>query len=800
MKELRYRLALEVRSDSLEFLGRVEIAAAPLPETLTLDAVGLNVRTATSGGRALTFRPGPRPDTVEIVGIPAGARTVSLGYTGTIDDPGIRGFYVSPLRSARAYTTYFEPVSARRLLPCLDRPDEKAIFEVEVTAPDDLTVISNQPVASADALPGGTRRTRFVPTPPMATYLLYLGIGPFEEIAGPRTDPKVILAAAPGASRDGRFALEQATRAVDYFAKYYGEPYPLPKLHLLALPQIGTGAMENWGAIAFQEMYLLVDDRSPVSARMRTVEVVCHEVAHQWFGDLVTMRWWNDLWLNESFASFVAIKASAELFPDWSPWDDFLSGRTGGAMLWDALPHTHPIRVEVNNPLEIRQIFDEISYGKGGSVLRMAEGYVGERAFAAGVSRYLADHRWGNAESSDLWTAIAAASEPAVERVFTEWVDRPGFPIVTVSLDGGSLHVEQRRFSTLAPVDAAPWPIPLTVRVGERTERRMFDTATATLDGVESTPLVNPGRTGFYRVRYEGPLRDRMLASLTDLPVIDRWGFLNDQLAFLLAGEVSLDDYLAVVRPLRDETDPSIVSELTLVPRQMFFLLHRIPKWEREMRSVVAAQCGRLGLRSADGDSDRTRAVREELLMARVRIDPEFAATLAREYARLDSLEPNLIRPVLTAYAIGAGPTEVAELRRRLASATSAEAKANVAGGLGMLRDPPALRASLELVLSGELPVGPWISLFAAAAFANPDRSETVFRFLTERADALIQGTAGSGMQSVLFQGAVPALGLGQPEAMRAFAARQQFPESARAVVKGLDLLDVFLRVIERAG
>ena len=800
MNELRYRLALEVREDSLDFLGRVEVGASPLPETLTLDAVGLTVRTATSGGRALAFGPGKRPETVEIVGIPPGARSVSLGYTGKIDDPGIRGFYVSPLRSARAYTTYFEPVSARRLLPCVDRPDAKAVFEVEVTAPADLTVISNQPVASAETLPGGTRRTRFLPTPPMPTYLLYLGIGPFEEIAGTRNDPKVILAAAPGASEDGRFALEQATRAIDYFAHYYGEPYPLPKLHLLALPQIGTGAMENWGAIAFQEMYLLVDDRSPVSAKMRTVEVVCHEVAHQWFGDLVTMRWWNDLWLNESFASFVAIKASAALFPDWSPWDEFLAGRTAGAMLWDSLPHTHPIRVEVNDPLEIRQIFDEISYGKGGSVLRMAEGFVGEAAFAAGVSRYLAEHRWGNAESSDLWKAIADASEPGVARVFAEWVDRPGFPVVTASLQGESLHLTQRRFSSIAPVDATPWPIPLTVRGKDRTERRLFDTPTLTVDGVGGAPLLNPGRTGFYRVRYEGPLRDRILGTLTDLSAVDRWGLLNDELAFLLAGEGSLDDYLAVVRRLGEETDPFVVSELTLVPRLMYPLLHRIPKWEREMRSVVVAQSDRLGVRSTAGDSDRTRALREELLMARVRLDPDFAGTLAREFGRVDSLEPNLIRPVLAAYALGAGPAEIAELRRRLDSAASAEAKANVAGGLGLLRDRSALRDSLELVFSGALPVGPWIPLFAAAVYGNPDRSETVFRFLTERADALIQGTAGSGMQSVLFQNAVPSLGLGQPDAMRAFAARQRFPESARAVVKGLDLLDVYLRVIERAG
>ncbi|MGP8078830.1 MAG: M1 family metallopeptidase [Thermoplasmata archaeon] len=799
MDDLRYLVAIDVQPDSLRYTGRVELSARRLPPSLELDSVGHEIRQVMAGGRPLPYRHEPAEKRLVLPEIPEGTTSLTIEYSGTIDDPGLRGFYVSPMGSGRIYTTYFEPTGARRLLPCLDRPDAKAVFDVEITAADGVSVISNTTAVGTVRLGNGRRTVRFGPTPPMSTYLLYIGIGPFEELEGTRNDPRVIVATAPGRSSVARFALEQGERAVDYFAAYYRTPYPLPKLHLIAVPQFGTGAMENWGAIAFQEYLLLHDEHATVASKMRSLEVICHEVAHQWFGNLVTMRWWNDLWLNESFASFVAVKASEALFPAWGAWDDFLGQQFAGAMLWDALPHTHPIRVDVTDPDEIRQIFDAISYGKGASVLRMAEAYVGEEAFRRGVSRYLADHRFGNAESGDLWKAVAAASEGAVERVFTEWVDRPGFPVVRARREGETLHLEQRRFTLAGDVPAAPWPIPLQVRVGPEVHRRIFDTERTSLEHVRGVPVVNPGRSGFYRVQYEGKLREELLGAFAQLPPVDRWGLVNDSRAIFLSGGIDLAEYLDVLRLLEAETDAFVVHELLDLFQIMFPLVHRIPRWEAAFRSIVAAQSDRLGLEPVEREPDRDRRLREGLTLIRARLEPPFAASLAKMYPRLDTLSPELARPVLTAYAITAGPPEHDALRARLAGASSVDVQRSTASALGALGRDEWVREGLEMGLTGQLLLGVWLELLGSALVANPDRAGAVWSFLTERIDVFLKFSAGTGTQGILLQNALPRLGLARPAEVREWATRVTFPESARGVANGLDLLEVYLRVLERS-
>ncbi|HTP54002.1 MAG TPA: M1 family metallopeptidase [Thermoplasmata archaeon] len=798
MEDLRYGLAIEVRADSLEFTARLEISARELPSSLVLDSVGHAIRAVTSGGKALRYVHEPAQNRLTIPEIPGGTREVSIDYAGTIDDPGLRGFYVTPLGSGRAYTTYFEPAGARRFLPCLDRPDAKAVFVVEVTGPASGTVISNTEVERTESLPDGRRRIRFHPTPPMSTYLLYLGIGPFEELSGERRDPRVIVATAPGRSAGTRFSLEQAERSVAYFAQYYALPYPLAKLHLIAVPQFGTGAMENWGAIAFQEYLLIHDERTAAGARMRAVEVIAHEVAHQWFGNLVTMRWWNDLWLNESFASFVAVKATEAMFPEWSPWDDFLGGGFANALVWDGLPHTHPIRVEVRDPQEIRQIFDEISYGKGASVLRMAEGYVGEEAFRRGVSRYLAEHARGNAEAQDLWRAVGAASREPVERVFAAWIDRPGHPLVTARLDGTTLRLEQRRFSSLEQIPADPWPIPLHVRTKDRMHRSLFEGRSTDVPDAGPAPLVNPGRPGFYRVRYDGVLRERILERFAELSPVDRWAIQDDARALLFSGDYDLPTYLDVFRRLEGETDLFVVSTVSDSFRALYPLVHRIPRWEEAYRAFVVAQSERLEPAPAPGEPDRVRSLRGSITVDRVLLDPPFSRRLAAEFPRVDALSPDLVRAALLAYGLGAGPSEYAALRERYARAATPDAQRQVASALGAVGRAEWVREGLEAGLARTIMLGPWLELFGSSLVLNPERSGAVWSFLTERLGAFLSFTAGLGVQGLFLQRAVPLLGLDRPAEMRAWAAQETFPESARAVTKGLDLLEVFTRLLAR--
>ena len=800
MEGLHYRLALELRSDSLEYAGHLEIGARGLASPLVLDSVGHSIRSVTAEGVELPFDRDERAGRLTVREIPPGTASLAIEYRGTIDDHGLRGFYAAPLGTGRLFSTYFEPTAARRLLPCFDRPAEKGTFRLEVSAPGGLAVLSNMPAESLEQLPDGRQRVRFAPTPPMSTYLLFVAVGPLDELRSDRSDPAVIVAAPPGRAEDGRFALEEASRVLDYFGEYYGEPYPLPKLHLVAIPQFGTGAMENWGAIAFQEFYLLLGKLSPISAKLRVAEVLAHEIAHQWFGNLVTMRWWNDLWLNESFATFVAYKALERLHPDWSAWDEFLTVQYTGALFWDGLPHTHPVRVDVQDPDEIRQIFDEISYGKGASLLRMGEAYVGEESFRRGVAGYIREHRWSNAEAGDLWRAVADASHEPVDRVFSEWIGRPGFPVVRASLEGRTLHLDQRRFTLLAPEAERPWPIPLTLRVGGRVHRRLFDSERTAIDLADAgVPIVNPGRSGFYRVQYEGSLRQRVLDSYADLPPVDRWALVSDGIALFFSGATDLDRYLDLLRRVAADSDPLVVSEALAIYRSAFPLVHQIPRWEATLREVVVSQSERLGLDRTAGETDRTRLLRQGIVSARVRLDPPFAVSLAARYPRLDTLEPELIPSVLSAYATTAGPEQYAVLRTRLANAPTAEAAQQVAAALGTVDREEWVRECLELVLKGEVLVGPWIDLFASALITNPDRSNAVWTFLVERIDALAQAAAGTAMMGLLLQHAVPLLGLTRATEMRSWIAGRSFVESDQGVRKGLDLLEVYARVLARS-
>ena len=769
------------------------------PSDVALDCQGLSIVAVSSDSGPLAFRDEPASERLAIGPIPLGTRQIHIEYRGQVAEGPMIGLYVSPLGDGRLITTDLEPTGARQVLPCLDRPDVKAVFSVEVTHPAPLTAISNSPPAESGPAEDGRTRVRFAPTPPMSTYLLYVGVGPFEERTEESRSPRVIVAAAKGRANEGAFALAQARPILDYFADYYGIPFPLPKLHLVAVPHYGSGAMENWGAITFQEYYLLLTPRSPAATRQELAVVLAHEIAHQWFGNLVTMRWWSDLWLNESFATFASFRAIDALFPEWRVWEGFLRTQTAGAMRWDALPGTHPVHLEVSEPDQVQQIFDEISYGKGASVLRMVNGYVGEERFRDGVSRYLRTHREGNADASDLGTALARSAEEPVDRVISAWVERDGFPLVEVSQSAGRLRFRQRRFSAPDGRAESPWPIPLTYRAGAATHRRLFDGASLDLPAPTAGPLVvNPGRTGFYRVRYDGELHDRLLRSFDALDPVDRWGLLNDALALTLAGASPLDDYLSLVTRLSAEDDPFVVHELVATFSAHFPLLRRIPRWLEAMRATSAAQLDRLGLTHQPRDAERTKMLREGLLDARVCLDPAFARSLAHRFGEVDRLPAELVGPVLSATAMQAGPEEYAALKDRLRRAVGVEAARQVATALGLLPRDAWVEDGLETVFRGEVTAGAWTRLLGTAIYLNPGCAETVWRFLTRRLPDVARLTAGTGTTGRLVRLAIPALGLDRPAEVRAWFGSHRVAESERGVASGLHLLDVYEAVLAR--
>ena len=497
--------------------------------------------------------------------LPAGKAELQLTFSGTLNDQ-MRGFYRSRYTAAdgstrHMATTQFEATDARRAFPCWDEPSAKAVFEVTLVIPEDLVAISNMPEASNSPVEGGKRAVRFEPSPRMSTYLVAFVVGDMAAVQGTAEDGTLVRVWATRGNEDkGKFALENSIRILKYMNEYFGIAYPLPKMDHIAIPDFAAGAMENWGAITYRETALLFDpENSAAASRQRILEVVAHEMAHMWFGDLVTMEWWDDLWLNESFASWMGDKAVDHLYPEWEMWTQFVSMDTNSALALDGLRNSHPIEVAVNDPAEIRELFDAISYSKGGSVLRMIEDFLGEETFRQGLHRYLSAHAYGNARTEHLWHGLAEASSKPVTAIMNSWVKQTGYPVLETAVrrDGATATVAltQKRFlydNLLEPstADQTRWQVPVIIGQGGSAKKTAFlmedPNASVALQGANSWIKVNAGQTAFFRANYPLEEWDRLKEAVASLELssTDRLGLQNDAYALVRAGYLPATAFL----------------------------------------------------------------------------------------------------------------------------------------------------------------------------------------------------------------------------------------------------------------
>ena len=482
-----------------------------------------------------------------------GRITVDLEFQGILNDR-LLGFYRSQYtqngKTKYLATTQFEAADARRAFPCWDEPEAKATFDISIIADNKFTAISNMPIKSKKKL-GSKTVYHFSKTPMVSTYLIYLGVGEFEYLTGRVGKIQVRVITTRGNSSKGKFSLDLGKKLLTSYEKYFGIKYPLPKLDLIAVPDFAAGAMENWGAITFRETILLYDPKtSSTRTKQFIAEVISHEIAHQWFGNLVTMKWWNDLWLNESFATFMATKFVDKFYPEWDLWNQFVEDAMNVAMGLDSLKTTHPIDVQVNSPAEIREIFDAISYDKGGCILRMLEHYVGEPNFQKGLKKYLSDFKYQNAKGQDLWNAIGKASKMPVLSMVNTWLKQPGFPLVEVGQDGDTLKLRQKRY-LLEPdkkFSRGLWSIPMSLGLESEISQKLFTAKSMSVKLPRNTLgfVANYGRKGFYRVKYdEGILLDlKMLVDEKRIPAIDRWAIQNDLFSLCVSGDEQVRNYL----------------------------------------------------------------------------------------------------------------------------------------------------------------------------------------------------------------------------------------------------------------
>ena len=675
----KYTLTLQPDLEAFTFTGSVAIDIEVLQPTdsIVLNAAELEIascRVESSAGEAL---PGSttldeEAETASFAfetALPAGPARLEIEFTGELNDR-LRGFYRSRYTDMNGEerhlaTTQFEATDARRAFPCWDEPSMKATFEVTLVVPDDLEAVSNTMIAEESAVDGGLRRVRFSETPVMSTYLLAFIVGDIRCVERTADNGTLVRVwATAGKESHGEFAAETSVKLLSFFNDYFGVPYPLPKLDHIAISDFAAGAMENWGAVTYREVVLLVDpERTSVQVRQRIAAIISHEMAHMWFGDLVTMAWWNDLWLNESFASWVGDKAVDWLFPEWEMWTQFVSSDTNSALSLDGLRSSHPIEQEVKDPAEIGQLFDAISYSKGGSVLRMLEDFLGEETFREGLRRYISRHQYANAVTRDLWNALGEASGKPVAEIMDTWVHQTGYPVLDVEAahgdDGLELHAAQSRFvyEHLVDPDATEdttWHVPLKVSAqGGASASTLMDDPQATIrlaSDAGGWVKVNPDQVGFYRVNYGGDGWERLRPAVEGMEVsaIDRLGLQNDAFALARAAYLPVTQFLSLAQSYVNETNAIVWEDVSANFGKIDLLVADEPYYDRfaaMMRSVYGPAGERVGWEARPGERELEALMRSTILGQLGKYDDEATLGTAASLFERYTDEPAKVHP-----------------------------------------------------------------------------------------------------------------------------------------------------------
>ena len=689
-----------------------------------------------------------------------GVAHLEMEFTGVLNDRLV-GFYRSEYQDAEGETRYlattqFEPTDARRAFPCWDEPAQKAVFDVTLAFADGYQAVSNTPIVEESNRAAGLKSVRFGETPVMSTYLLAFVVGDLVSVHADAADGTTVgIWTTRGKENQAGFALDTSVKLLGYFNEYFNIPYPLPKLDHIAIPDFAAGAMENWGCVTYRETALLVDpENSSAGTRQRVAEVVAHEMAHMWFGDLVTMEWWDDLWLNESFASWMGTKAVDWLFPEWEMWTQFVNMDTNRALSLDGLKNSHPIEQEVKNPAEVSQLFDAISYSKGGSVIRMLEQFLGPEVFQGGLYRYLKGHEYGNARTHDLWSALEEESGLPVTSIMDSWVLQTGYPVIRVEAARKAEEVEislsQERFvydRLLGDEEPNPevWQVPVSVSApGAASASMVMDTKDAVLTLPAANPAddwykVNSDQTGFFRVNYGGGDWQRLAPAVSalQLPATDRLGIQNDAYALSRAGLLPITQFLELAGSYSGETDASVWSDLASNLRDIEQLIYGEPvhpAFQRFARELFSPAARRAGWTPRPEDGHLDSLLRSTVLgQSGSYNDTEMLSQAADLFQRYqwdpEAVHPDLRGVVFSLAAQAGDRTTFDQLWELEGRATLQEEKIRLLLAMSRFQDTALLNDTLQRALSPRVRSQDSITVVASVA-ANPSGREPAWEFV----------------------------------------------------------------------
>ncbi len=686
----------------------------------------------------------------------AGPATLSIEFSGALRDD-LEGFYRSSYVDANGDTHYiattqFESTDARKAFPCFDEPDLKATFKIHLEVPKHLEAISNYPVYRVEEIGDSKRRFSFEETMPISTYLVAFVVGPFKSPKTVTTESNVPIRvlSIEGSEELSEFAFEVGSHAVRFFEEWFQIPYPAPKLDLISIPDFKAGAMENLGAVTFREALLLIDTKTASKAELeRVADVICHEIAHMWFGDLATMKWWNGIWLNEAFATYMELVACDAFRPNWHRWDSFGISRLD-AMDVDAMPSTRPIEYPVISPADAEDMFDLLTYEKGASVLRMIEKYLGVEKLRSGVSLYLNKYRLSNAETTDLWDCIEEASGQPMNQTMKSWVFQGGHPLITASISGSTLTVSQEPFAYLSRTEDSKgsigdsWLVPLNIRIGNETKAALLTDKVLEIDlGEEGDDLfVNAGGSGVYRTRYEGSLRDSVVSRYNTYSVLERFNLVSDAWALVLAEKESLQHFAKLLRSSKSERDPNVLR----IMYSTISLMHRISNEDQKVAvkdlctEIFTPIIEELHLEEDDEPEEISlaRAITFEALGVIAR-DREVTIK-AQDLFRLDisgvsNLPPNLANPVLRIVATQGDDSDFAFMLDRYRNPRDPQDRLRNLYAITSFRSPTLSLKVAEMCKSEIRIQDAFIVL--ANLVANPHTGDKVISFIFDNYEQL---------------------------------------------------------------
>lgn len=751
--------------------------------------------------------------------LPKGEYTLEFSYTGVLGEK-MKGWYKSTyeVQGEKRFlaTTQFEEIGARQAFIGIDEPAAKAIFDITLIVPQHLIAISNTIPQEETNIENGLKKVHFSPTPKMSTYTLAFIVGEFDVVEkSNKNNVRIRVFVTPGKKDQAQFALHTGADLLDFYEEYFDITYPLPVLDLIAIPDFDAGAMENWGAVTFREVALLIDEeKSSTAARQWVALVIAHELAHMWFGNLVTMEWWTHLWLNEGFASYIEYFAADKLFPEWNLWDQFFTLDHNSALALDALDNTHPIEVEVPHVRQIKEIFDEISYAKGASIIAMIATYLGEKDFRDGLRLYLKRHSYANATTHDLWEALEEVSNKPIGEIMHNFTQKAGHPILSVSNKKDHIHLSQKRFFSSAlknlSTDTTMWTIPFSLISSEQTQEKeyLMTEKTMKLPSITKGNFIklNKNETSFFRTIYSKDLYEALQKALFGkrLSAIDRMGILRDAFDASEAGLLSTSHALELSTSYTKETSfgvwVNLVAKLGSVYHFLFSTNLKEP-YQRFAREILLHIGTKVGWEKKKNETTDDTLLRSTILYALGKYGDkkiqEKARMLFTNIVEKKPVDPDLKGIVYVLTAENGGEKEFEILKKMYLQETLGQEKNRIGSALMSFRQPHLIQEALEFSLSEHVRLQD-MPRFVMVGFGNEYAQEITWNFLKKNWDILFEKFKGEHSLSRLVEGAGSIVSLSLKEEIEEFFRQRPTEEIQRTLKQVVEQIESNLAWKER--